>query len=81
MIYRAQSKLKKAISAEVNIFPKYPEETFSSDYLPQIVKRLKEEGYVVNGIFEGASSDFIDGKLTIYLSHGGKIFLDNTTSF
>ncbi len=81
VIYVTEEELGGVLGASgVKISVRYPKERFSSEYLPQIVKQLKREGATVNGIFEGAGCDFKEGTLTIYLTHGGKLFLENNSS-
>lgn len=61
---------------EVTITPQYDPSLFYADCLPEIIKRLGSEGVPVNGFFEGASCDLLDGTLRVYLTHGGGEFLE-----
>ena len=58
------------LSAAV-LLPTYPKEKFGPDYLPELVVRLRQEGALVNGFFEGASARLEGGTLYIALAHGG----------
>ncbi len=71
-LHMAGQKLAEALrlSAAV-LLPTYPKEKFSPDYLPELVVRLRQEGALVNGFFEGASARLEGGTLYIALSHGG----------
>ena len=69
---RVEGYLTESLSVKsARISPRYPQELFSSDYFPQIIEELKRRDVLVNGFFNDCSVDFLDNKLTVYLSHGG----------
>jgi len=76
-IYDAEDRVRDSMGvASVRIRTRYPQELFGSEYLPELVAELKRDNATVNGIFEDSSSDWNDGTLRIYLSHGGEAILE-----
>ena len=76
-LYRAEDDIRDAMGlASVRIRPRYPSGLFGSEYLPELVTELKRGNAMVNGMFEDSRCDWMNGKLTIYLSHGGEAILN-----
>lgn len=60
----------------VRIFPTYPSQLFSMDYISDLVVFLKREMAVVNGFVDGAEFHFVEDKLEIQLHNGGYEILE-----
>lgn len=55
----------------IGLYPRYPSDLFTSEYLPDLILAVKRQGALVNGFFDDCRADYIDGTLRVYLSHGG----------
>ncbi len=76
-IFQTQRRLCKALELqEISIHPRYPAQLLSSEYLPEIIALLGNNGVPVNGFFNGCKCDLLGDTLRIYLSHGGQAFLE-----
>lgn len=59
----------------VSLFPNYPPETFTGDYLPEIIEVIKRKNPAVNGFFEGAEISNDDNTYEITLKSSGEKIL------
>ena len=79
-IYKIEEKIRDAYELSfVWIFPEYPSEMFTLDYLPEILTEGKRAGSVINGFFSDYTSQFNDeGELilSIPFSNGGISLLE-----
>jgi DNA polymerase-3 subunit alpha (Gram-positive type) len=55
----------------VNIHPRFPAETFSADYYPQLVMELSRHMASLNGTVKDSTAVLEENCLTIFLKHGG----------
>ena len=79
-IYRIEDKIREAYELSyVWIFPEYPRELFTMEYLPEILTEGKRAGSVINGFFSDYSSsmnDFGEIEISIPFSNGGISLLE-----
>lgn len=68
----AKSKLKLNF---VNINPRFPTETFTADYYPQLVMELSRQMASLSGTVKDSTAVLKDNRLTISLKHGGRELL------
>ncbi len=72
ILSQAEQHLSEKLGVNFTVLhPRYPSALFTSGYLPELILAVKRQGALVNGFFDDCRSDFIDGTLRIYLSHGG----------
>ena len=79
-IYKIENEIKTAYELEfVWIYPEYPSELFTMEYLPEIFTEAKRAGAVINGFFGDYSAAMDDdGSLTVGIPFpkGGLNLLD-----
>lgn len=61
----------------VNIYPKFPKESFSVDYYPQLVQELSRKIASLNGTVKDSTARLEGNRLTVSLKHGGREILAN----
>ncbi len=61
----------------VRICPRFPPETFTEAYIPELFCELKRCYAAVNGFFEGAKLHALTDKITVELAIAGKRFLED----
>ena len=67
-LYRIQEEICKAYDLNrVKIYPKYPQELFSADYVPQLLQETEEVGIVARGFFHRYKYKLDQGVLTVEL--------------
>ena len=71
LTYAEQQITEKLGVNRTGLHPRYPSALFTSEYLPELIPEIKRQGALVNGFFDDAHADYLDGTLRIYLSHGG----------
>lgn len=59
------------------ICPTYPAESFSAEYLPEAIARLRRDGELVNGFLDNIRGRVEGDTITITLAHGGLDLLKN----
>ena len=72
-LFRAE-KLLESSPLQVGhavIRPRFPEESFSSDYFPSLAAELKRRDASINGSFQGATARLQEHTFLVSLSHGG----------
>ena len=71
LTYAEQQITEKLGVNRTGLHPRYPSGLFTSEYLPELIPAVKRQGALVNGFFDDAHADYLEGTLRIYLSHGG----------
>lgn len=66
---------KKLNLAGARIVPSFPAESFTVDYFPSLVLELKRHEASINGILTDSQPRIEDGKLIVFLTHGGSDLL------
>lgn len=61
----------------VNIYPKFPKDSFSVDYYPQLVQELSRKIASLNGTVKDSTARLEGNQLTVSLKHGGREILAN----
>lgn len=70
-IYSLENKIKSAYGvSSVRIFPHYPAELFSIDYIDEIIAEAKRIGIVTNGFLDNRDIKEEKGKITLSLPFG-----------
>lgn len=70
-IYSLENKIKSAYGvSSVRIFPHYPAELFSIDYIDEIIAEAKRIGIVTNGFLDNRDVKEEKGKITLSLPFG-----------
>jgi DNA polymerase III subunit alpha, Gram-positive type len=62
---------KELMLSRACILPKFPENSFSVDYYPNLVLELKRREMTVNGTLTDSKARIENGKLIVTLTHGG----------
>ena len=75
-LHQAEQSLVQTLKLhQAKLLPRYEGALFSCDYLPELVRQVREMGLPVNGFFQGARCDLQGDTLRIYLPSGGKELL------
>lgn len=56
----------------VNIYPKFPKDSFSVDYYPELIQELSRKIASLNGTVKDSTARLEGDRLTVSLKHGGK---------
>ncbi len=67
-----EKKLEEFFHVErISLFCKYPSDSFSVDYYPELISRMKRKLPVINGFLDNSKCEYSNGSMTIFLGNGG----------
>ncbi|MCQ2513701.1 MAG: PolC-type DNA polymerase III [Ruminococcus sp.] len=76
LLFDTERKISKVLNSATEIKPRFPENTFSAEYFPQLYLAVKREIPSINGTLNNAEVRFENNTLVINLLNGGKSLLD-----
>ena len=61
LTYAEQQITEKLGVNRTGLHPRYPSGLFTSEYLPELIPAVKRQGALVNGFFDDAHADYLEG--------------------